>query len=500
MGARIIQGYFLGGQPRPIAAPPAMLQRRAAPAILSPSAQAGPPPPAFAAQAGAAQRFGGKGDFAVDPVQLGLARSGGSPLPGPLLAKMEAAFGADFSGVRVHVGPQAARIGAIAFTTGNDLYFAPGRYQPDSVQGQQLIGHELAHVVQQRQGRVRTQGSGVSVVQDHALEAEADRLGMRAAMHREMSAARIQPKLAPFPQHAPGRPTGNTIQPAVSAPRVVHNKWANRPRPARRAANARTHRAKWLRELDAHRASWGNTWNRAAVDLPEGLLRDIRDLGAEAMIRAVDKRRTQNLARLDQLLAAVSNPTVDPSNLSRQVQQFISDLGVKSPNVKNKLSEYVTAKTLWFNGGAAGLGNMRIIPGPPAVGGSDSPDYEVAGHNKIIGDNLKISGIRAMRDGQPTLLRAPTLAENGAAIESVFAACRKGVTSKIDTYHKRYTDLGQKVFVTLDLTENPWITSDENLQKLKQRFATVPRDKLRQLERVLVLVEGRIALSWMSPA
>ena len=98
---------------------------------------------------------------------------------------MEAAFGADFSTVRVHVGPQAERIGAIAFTLGSDIYFAPGRFQPDTAPGRQLLGHELAHVLQQRQGRVRNPtGAGVAVVHDRALEAEADRMGHRAASHR----------------------------------------------------------------------------------------------------------------------------------------------------------------------------------------------------------------------------------------------------------------------------------------------------------------------------
>ena len=191
MAARVIQGFFIGGGARPSAAvlPAPTIQRRPQPAART---LAGPPAPPNPGRGAPVQRFGGNSSFEVDGVRLGLSRSGGNPLPGPLLAKMEAAFGADFSGVRVHVGPQAARIGAVAFTTGNDLYFAPGRYQPDSVQGQQLIGHELAHVIQQRQGRVRAPGSGVSVVQDHALEAEADRLGMRAALHR----APVQPKAA----------------------------------------------------------------------------------------------------------------------------------------------------------------------------------------------------------------------------------------------------------------------------------------------------------------
>jgi hypothetical protein len=112
-------------------------------------------------------------------------KSGGWPLPRDVQAKMEAALGANFSDVRVHVGPEASAIGAIAFTWGSNIHFAPGQYNPHTLQGQSLLGHELAHVVQQRAGRVSNPfGSGVAVVQDQALEAEADRLGQQAAMSR----------------------------------------------------------------------------------------------------------------------------------------------------------------------------------------------------------------------------------------------------------------------------------------------------------------------------
>jgi hypothetical protein len=149
-----------------------------------------------------AQRFGGNESFSVDPGRIGLARGGGAALPAALLAKMEAAFGADFAAVRVHIGSQATRIGALAFTTGNDLYFAPGQYQPGTVRGQQLIGHELAHVIQQRQGRVRAPGGGLAVVQDAILEAEADRLGTRAAAHIQRFAAPGARNASPAPRHA----------------------------------------------------------------------------------------------------------------------------------------------------------------------------------------------------------------------------------------------------------------------------------------------------------
>jgi hypothetical protein len=107
---------------------------------------------------------------------------------------MEALFGADFSGVRVHVGQEAAAIGALAFTHGSDLYFAHGQYSPHSVHGQRLLAHELTHVVQQQSGRVRNPfGSGIAVVQDPGLEAEAERMALKAATQPAAPSAPLAP-------------------------------------------------------------------------------------------------------------------------------------------------------------------------------------------------------------------------------------------------------------------------------------------------------------------
>jgi hypothetical protein len=106
----------------------------------------------------------------------------GEALPPAVKQQMEGYFDADFSDVRVHVGPEAGSIGALAFTVGTDLYFAPDQYQPHTQYGRELIGHELTHVVQQRDGRVGNPfGKGVAVVHDEELEAEADRHGRAAA-------------------------------------------------------------------------------------------------------------------------------------------------------------------------------------------------------------------------------------------------------------------------------------------------------------------------------
>ena len=81
------------------------------------------------------------------------ARGGGQTLDGGLQRKMGQAMGADFSRVKVHTDGQAdtlnRSIQARAFTTGQDVFFKKGEYNPGSRGGQELIAHELTHVVQQ---------------------------------------------------------------------------------------------------------------------------------------------------------------------------------------------------------------------------------------------------------------------------------------------------------------------------------------------------------------
>lgn len=66
---------------------------------------------------------------------------------------MESKFGQDFSNVRVHTDPDAEnasqKLGANAFTVGNDIAFAPGKYNPSTRDGKKLLAHELTHTLQQ---------------------------------------------------------------------------------------------------------------------------------------------------------------------------------------------------------------------------------------------------------------------------------------------------------------------------------------------------------------
>ncbi len=107
-----------------------------------------------------------------------------SSMPAPVKSKMENSFGTSFGDVNIHTdSPQAKSMGALAFTQGNSVHFAPGQYNPQSSSGQALLGHELTHVVQQRSGRVSvpSQSKGAPINADPSLETEADQIGAKAA-------------------------------------------------------------------------------------------------------------------------------------------------------------------------------------------------------------------------------------------------------------------------------------------------------------------------------
>lgn len=106
------------------------------------------------------------------------ARGGGQALDSAVRARMEPAFGADFGGVRVHTGSQAdalnRQLSARAFTTGQDIFFKQGEYNPGSSKGRELLAHELTHVVQQAGKEI--QGKLVIGQPGDTYEQEADQV------------------------------------------------------------------------------------------------------------------------------------------------------------------------------------------------------------------------------------------------------------------------------------------------------------------------------------
>jgi Domain of unknown function (DUF4157) len=89
-------------------------------------------------------------------------RGGGSALPEGVRGDMEAHLGVDLGAVRVHTGSTADTLNrsvtAEAFTSGTDVFFSSGRYDPASSSGRELLAHELTHVVQQSAGAAGPDG------------------------------------------------------------------------------------------------------------------------------------------------------------------------------------------------------------------------------------------------------------------------------------------------------------------------------------------------------
>lgn len=120
-------------------------------------------------------------------------------LPPDLQLSMESTLGADFSNVHIHTdSPDPQIYGADAYTAGEDIHFAPQAFNTYTQDGQHLIAHELAHVVQQRSDRVHPTGTvhHEPVNDDESLENEADAFADGAIAHApaEGSTAGIQPK------------------------------------------------------------------------------------------------------------------------------------------------------------------------------------------------------------------------------------------------------------------------------------------------------------------
>ena len=118
--------------------------------------------------------------------RINQARGQGQSLDTTLQMQMSQAMGHDFSGVRVHTSPEAndlnQQLSAKAFTTGQDIFFRQGEYNPGSSGGRELIAHELTHVVQQSSGAVGGGGGQMTVnPPDDVYEQEADAVARQVA-------------------------------------------------------------------------------------------------------------------------------------------------------------------------------------------------------------------------------------------------------------------------------------------------------------------------------
>jgi hypothetical protein len=137
------------------------------------------------------------------------------PIPFPLRRELELTFAEDFGEVSLHLGQAPARLGMAAFACGSQIHLDPARFRPGESSFEELLAHELTHVVQQRRGRVNAPEATVLV--DPALEREAEQAGhlfahdptgrqhgrLAALLRPGTALAGVVPVIQPLVMHGP---------------------------------------------------------------------------------------------------------------------------------------------------------------------------------------------------------------------------------------------------------------------------------------------------------
>jgi hypothetical protein len=128
----------------------------------------------------------------------------GVPLPATDRAMMEAGLGQNFAQVRIHTDALAARsaneIDAEAYSFGNEVVFGKNIYRPGDPRSQQVLAHELTHVIQQPRTQTRPEGIAQS-------NAPAERAASNAARDFQRGGA-------------------GSIHTAVASPGLIHRQTA----------------------------------------------------------------------------------------------------------------------------------------------------------------------------------------------------------------------------------------------------------------------------------
>jgi Domain of unknown function (DUF4157) len=121
------------------------------------------------------------------PIVYEVLGSPGQQLDATTRAFMEPRFGHDFANVRIHTDARAAEsarsVGALAYTVGQNIVFGKSRYTPNTHTGRELLGHELAHTIQQR----NASGVPASADRNDVFEASANAAGRMVANGNNVS-------------------------------------------------------------------------------------------------------------------------------------------------------------------------------------------------------------------------------------------------------------------------------------------------------------------------
>ena len=190
------------------------------------------------------------------------AQARGIGLPSELQRSLEQSTGTDLDAVRIHTdaaaGEAADAISAKAYTTGFNIHFVPGTYDPSSEEGRHLIAHEVAHTVQQAGAPSTAPQAKATISQPgDALEMEADAFADAfAAGHAAPLSRASAPTISR--QRADVAEPDSEESDAWVNDLVASGAAAEQERlPPKKLAKARRHNRYWLRKHNLKTVDYG---------------------------------------------------------------------------------------------------------------------------------------------------------------------------------------------------------------------------------------------------
>ncbi|PSR16651.1 hypothetical protein C8255_16740 [filamentous cyanobacterium CCP3] len=113
----------------------------------------------------------------IPPIVYEVLNSPGQPLDPETREFAEFRFNSDFGSIRIHTDTRAAKsaeaVNALAYTVGQRIVFGAGQYNPTTIAGKKLLGHELFHTKQQ-QGLTRPSTNKITLENSSGYEQQAD--------------------------------------------------------------------------------------------------------------------------------------------------------------------------------------------------------------------------------------------------------------------------------------------------------------------------------------
>jgi hypothetical protein len=128
---------------------------------------------------------------------------------------MEASFGHDLAGVRVHTDAQAAEsaraVRAQAYTVGQHVVFGEDRFAPGTHAGRELLAHELAHTIQQRGAAGAPPGHDVHSIHETTARTASRSIAHGQPLQQELPAAGVGLSRAPVDDDERGKAVAEAL-------------------------------------------------------------------------------------------------------------------------------------------------------------------------------------------------------------------------------------------------------------------------------------------------